>query len=172
MMTLWLTRVSGSKYSAGPTFSRERIAWASALWRLTRAKIHTSRMERCAAPARAAKAMDAGRTPSWGAALRQAEAGNGEDVSGFCLAPSSLWEALNRALATAEIHGPAAGREALLALDGDRRMTSYPFYWGALAEIARREGDAREAARFYGQAISVSRSRAERTAYERTLRSL
>jgi RNA polymerase sigma factor (sigma-70 family) len=80
--------------------------------------------------------------------------------------------ALNRALAMAEIHGPAAGREALLALDGDRRMTSYPFYWGALAEIARREGNAREAARFYGQAISVSRSRAERTAYERTLRSL
>ena len=80
--------------------------------------------------------------------------------------------ALNRALAVAEVHGPAAGRDALLALDGDRRMTSYPFYWGALAEIARREGDLREAARFYAQAISVSRSRAERTAYERSLRSL
>jgi RNA polymerase sigma-70 factor (ECF subfamily) len=80
--------------------------------------------------------------------------------------------ALNRALAMAEVHGPAAGREALLGLDGDRRMTTYPFYWGALAEIARREGDASEAARFYRQAILVSRSRAERTAYERTLRSL
>lgn len=80
--------------------------------------------------------------------------------------------ALNRALAMAEIHGPAASREALLALDGDRRMTTYPFYWGALAEIARREGDASEAARFYGQAMLVSRSRAERTAYERALRSL
>ena len=80
--------------------------------------------------------------------------------------------ALNRALAIAEIHGPAAGRDALLALDGDRRMTGYPFYWGALAEIARREGNTREAARFYGQAISVSRSGPERTAYERTLRGL
>jgi predicted RNA polymerase sigma factor len=72
----------------------------------------------------------------------------------------------------AEIHGPAAGRQALLALYDDTRMTNYPFYWGALAEMARREGDAAGAARFYARAMAVSRSRAERTAYERTLRSL
>lgn len=87
------------------------------------------------------------------------------------LVPSSV-VALNRALAIAEIHGPGAGRDAIDALEGDRRLASYPFYWAALADIARRAGDPSEAARSYERAIAVSRSRAERTAYERRLSSL
>jgi RNA polymerase sigma-70 factor (ECF subfamily) len=80
--------------------------------------------------------------------------------------------ALNRALAVAEIHGPRAARDALAALEGDRRLTGYPFYWAALADVARRDGDASQAAGYYERAIAVSRSRAERTSYERRLRGL
>jgi RNA polymerase sigma factor (sigma-70 family) len=80
--------------------------------------------------------------------------------------------ALNRALAIAEIRGPAAGRDALEAVQGDERLSSYPFYWAALADIARRDGNVNDAARYYERAISASRSRAERTAYERRLYAL
>ncbi len=77
--------------------------------------------------------------------------------------------ALNRALAVAEIHGPKAGRDALDALEGDRRLDTYPFYWAALADVARRAEDFDEATRCYERAIAVARSRAERTACERRL---
>ena len=48
--------------------------------------------------------------------------------------------ALNRALALAELRGPEAGRSELLAVAGDEKLSSYPFFWAALADIERRAG--------------------------------
>jgi RNA polymerase sigma-70 factor (ECF subfamily) len=80
--------------------------------------------------------------------------------------------ALNRALALAELHGPIAGRAALDAIGDDRRLVSYPFYWAARADLERRSANLAAAAHCYSRAIELSRSRAERVAYERRLRSL
>lgn len=74
---------------------------------------------------------------------------------------------LNRALAIAELHGPEAGEAALAAIADDPRLVAYPFYWAAVADLARRSGNLAEARRCYERAALVSRSRAERVAYER-----
>jgi RNA polymerase sigma factor (sigma-70 family) len=79
---------------------------------------------------------------------------------------------LNRALALAERDGPEAGRRTLEGIVPDPSLVAYPFYWAALADLARRMGDERSAARHYERAALVSRSRAERVAYERRLQSL
>ncbi len=80
--------------------------------------------------------------------------------------------ALNRALAVAELEGEAAGLRALDAVRGDARLVSYPFYWAAFADLARRRGDVAEAVAHYESAARVSRSRAERVAYERQVAKL
>lgn len=80
--------------------------------------------------------------------------------------------ALNRALAIAELRGVEVGRAALNALAGDEKLSAYPFFWGARADIERRAGRAAEARPFYERAISLSRSRAEREAYRRRLQQL
>lgn len=80
--------------------------------------------------------------------------------------------ALNRALAVAELRGPDAGRASLLALSGDDRLSDYPFFWGARADIERRAGRSAEARAFYERAVSLSRNRAEREAYQRRLEGL
>jgi len=77
--------------------------------------------------------------------------------------------ALNRALAVAEVRGLEAGRAALAALTDDERLSGYPFFWGARADIERRAGRPAEARRFYERAIELSRSRAERESYRRRL---
>jgi len=84
------------------------------------------------------------------------------------IAPGSI-VALNRALALAESRGLDAGRRALAALRGDERLAQYPFFWGALADIERRAGNPAEARPLYERAVSLSRSRAEREAYQRRL---
>ena len=53
--------------------------------------------------------------------------------------------ALNRAIALAEIDGPAAGLAALGAIADDRRMQTYQPYWAARAHLLAATGD-REAA--------------------------
>jgi RNA polymerase sigma-70 factor (ECF subfamily) len=84
------------------------------------------------------------------------------------IAPSSV-VALNRALALGESRGLDAGRRALAALRGDERLAEYPFFWGALADIERRSGNLAEARPLYERAVTLSRSRAEREAYQRRL---
>jgi RNA polymerase sigma-70 factor (ECF subfamily) len=79
---------------------------------------------------------------------------------------------LNRALAVAEADGLAAGREALAALDGEAQLERYPFAWAARADLARRAGDHEAARRAYAHAIELSRSDAERRAYERRVAAL
>jgi predicted RNA polymerase sigma factor len=86
----------------------------------------------------------------------------------LALAPGPI-VAMNRAIAVAELHGLEAARTALLALTDDKRLASYPFFWGALADIERRGGHADNARGYYGRAVDLSRSRAERTSFERRL---
>jgi predicted RNA polymerase sigma factor len=43
--------------------------------------------------------------------------------------------ALNRALALAERDGIGEGRRALMALATDRKLSTYPFYWAARADL-------------------------------------
>jgi RNA polymerase sigma factor (sigma-70 family) len=80
--------------------------------------------------------------------------------------------ALNRALALAELRGPDAGREALVAIADDDRLSRYPFFWGARADVERRAGRPAEARPFYERALAVSRNRAERESYQRRLAGL
>jgi RNA polymerase sigma-70 factor (ECF subfamily) len=80
--------------------------------------------------------------------------------------------ALNRAVALAELRGAEAGREVLRAMTHDDKIATYPFFWGALADLERRAGKGAEAAKLYERAISLTRGRAERVSYERKLKLL
>ena len=77
--------------------------------------------------------------------------------------------ALNRALAVAELRGLEAGRAALVALANDEKLAGYPFFWAARADIERRAHRPAEARPLYERAVSLSRSRAEREAYQRRI---
>jgi RNA polymerase sigma factor (sigma-70 family) len=80
--------------------------------------------------------------------------------------------ALNRALALAERDGAEEGRRALMALAGDRKLSTYPFYWAARADLERRAEQPAAARSSYERAIAVARSSAERVSYERRLKLL
>lgn len=80
--------------------------------------------------------------------------------------------ALNRAIAIAELRGPDVGLDLLRGIAQEQRISTYPFYWGALADLERRSGRSSEARRLYERAIGLSRSRAERISYERKLKLL
>jgi RNA polymerase sigma-70 factor (ECF subfamily) len=77
--------------------------------------------------------------------------------------------ALNRAVALAERDGVDEGRRALMALAGDRKLCTYPFYWAARADLERRAEHPAAARSSYERAIALARSPAERVAYERRL---
>jgi RNA polymerase sigma factor (sigma-70 family) len=87
------------------------------------------------------------------------------------LTPSPI-VALNRAVALAELRGPEVGRDVLRALIHDAKVSKYPFFWGALADLEERAGQTTEARRLYKRAIGLTRSRAERVSYERKLEHL
>jgi RNA polymerase sigma factor (sigma-70 family) len=78
--------------------------------------------------------------------------------------------ALNRAVAVGEMRGPRAGRDELRSLASDDKISKYPFFWGALADLERRAGETTEAVRLYQRAMSLTRSRAEHLSYERKLK--
>jgi predicted RNA polymerase sigma factor len=77
--------------------------------------------------------------------------------------------ALNRALALAERDGVEEGRRALMALASDRKLSMYPFYWAARADLERRAEQPGAARSSYERAIAFARSSAERVSYERRL---
>jgi predicted RNA polymerase sigma factor len=77
--------------------------------------------------------------------------------------------ALNRALALAERDGVDEGRRALMALAGEDKLSTYPFYWAARADLERRAGQPGAARSSYECAIAFARSSAERVSYERRL---
>ena len=80
--------------------------------------------------------------------------------------------ALNRALAMAERDGIDAGRRELIALAGERKLSRYPFYWAARADLERRAGCHTAARENYSRAIALARSPAERVSFERRIESL
>ncbi|MDL4814099.1 RNA polymerase sigma factor [Actinomadura opuntiae] len=80
--------------------------------------------------------------------------------------------ALNRALAVAERDGVDDGRRELIALAEEPKLSRYPFYWAALADLERRAGRHAAARGHYEHAIALARSTAERTAFERRIESL
>ncbi|MBN9508467.1 MAG: RNA polymerase subunit sigma-70 [Alphaproteobacteria bacterium] len=63
--------------------------------------------------------------------------------------------AINRAVAVAETHGPAAGLAALDALEGDARLAEYQPYWAARAGLLARTGGTQAAQRAYDLAIGL-----------------
>jgi len=70
--------------------------------------------------------------------------------------------ALNRALAVAELAGPAHGLDAIRAIEESDRLAGYPFYFAALGELELRCGR-REVARVHLEAArSLARNDMER----------
>ena len=80
--------------------------------------------------------------------------------------------ALNRALAVAERDGLDEGRRELTALAGEPKLSRYPFYWAARADLERRAGCHAAARENYERAIALARSPAERVSFERRIESL
>ncbi|GAB3429434.1 RNA polymerase sigma factor [Flindersiella endophytica] len=77
--------------------------------------------------------------------------------------------ALNRALALAERDGIEVGRRELIALAEEQKLSRYPFYWAARADLERRAGDHTAARKDYEHAIALARSPAERLSYQRRI---
>jgi len=63
--------------------------------------------------------------------------------------------AINRAVAQAELHGPAAGLAALGAVAEDARLANYQPYWAARAGLLARAGEIAAADRCYERAIGL-----------------
>lgn len=86
---------------------------------------------------------------------------NWADVLGLYDALLALTEspvvAVNRALAVAEVEGPAAGLRALPDLEADARLRTYQPYWAVRAELLARAGDAGGARHAYEVAIGLER---------------
>jgi RNA polymerase sigma factor (sigma-70 family) len=80
--------------------------------------------------------------------------------------------ALNRALALAERDGSDTGRRELIALAGEPKLSRYPFYWAARADLERRASHHTAARENYEHAITLARSTAERLSYQRRIENL
>ncbi|GAA5117040.1 RNA polymerase sigma factor [Pseudonocardia adelaidensis] len=77
--------------------------------------------------------------------------------------------ALNRAVAVAMVHGPAAGLAEIAALERDPRLTGYRYLPAAKADLLRRLGRAAEAAAAYERAIALTANETERDFLSRRL---
>jgi len=75
--------------------------------------------------------------------------------------------ALNRAVATAEVHGPRAALAAIDALAGEPRLQDYQPYWAARAHVLALCGRRDEAASAYQRAIGLERDDAVRRFLQR-----
>ena len=79
----------------------------------------------------------------------------------FALAGSPV-VAINRALAVSELHGAAAGLDALQHVAGDARLAEYQPYWAARAELLAKAAASGEARQAYDIAIGLERDPAVR----------
>jgi RNA polymerase sigma-70 factor (ECF subfamily) len=70
--------------------------------------------------------------------------------------------AMNRAVAVAQLRGPAAGLEALEEAARDVRLTQYQPYWAARADLLAKSGGVSEAREAYEMAIGLERDPAVR----------
>jgi RNA polymerase sigma-70 factor (ECF subfamily) len=80
--------------------------------------------------------------------------------------------AVNRALALAEIQGPASALAALEEIAPDRRLAQYQPYWAVRADLLARTGARVEARRAYDLAIGLERNPAVRRFLQRRQSSL
>jgi RNA polymerase sigma-70 factor (ECF subfamily) len=79
---------------------------------------------------------------------------------------------INRAVAVAQVHGPAAGLEALKVIEFDGQTDRYPFLAAAEGEFFRRLGRFEEASRALEHALECARTEPERRFIQRKLASL
>ncbi len=86
----------------------------------------------------------------------------------MAIAPSAV-VALNRAIAIAQRDGPDQGIEAIERIADRERLGAYPFFPAALGELERRRGNVGEARTYFGQALRLARSDAERRYIERRI---
>jgi RNA polymerase sigma-70 factor (ECF subfamily) len=70
--------------------------------------------------------------------------------------------ALNRAVALAEIEGPAAALAAISSLEADKRMVDYQPYWAARGHLLAQAGRRQEAREALTVAIGLARDDAVR----------
>lgn len=70
--------------------------------------------------------------------------------------------ALNRAIAIGQRDGPDRGLEELRAIDGNDRLTQYPFFPAALGEFELRRGNPHLARDHFQAALAVARNPVER----------
>jgi RNA polymerase sigma-70 factor, ECF subfamily len=75
--------------------------------------------------------------------------------------------AVNRAVAVAQAHGPAAGLALLAPLDGDERLARFVPLHAARAELLRQAGDGPGARDAYARAVALTTNERERSALER-----
>jgi RNA polymerase sigma-70 factor (ECF subfamily) len=80
--------------------------------------------------------------------------------------------ALNRAVAVAQCHGPAAGLRALETVRNHPALQHYYLLWAILAKLHARVGDRAEAAACYREALLCTCSAPERRFLESSLASL
>jgi RNA polymerase sigma-70 factor (ECF subfamily) len=78
-----------------------------------------------------------------------------EIYEALCALTASPVVAINRAVAQAELRGPAAGLLALNAVADDARLASYQPYWAARAGLLARTGERDAADRAYERAIGL-----------------
>lgn len=84
------------------------------------------------------------------------------------VAPSPV-VALNRAIAIAQLRGPARGLEAIDAIAGRDRLVRYPFYHAARGALERRCGRAKVAAEHFQTARELARNPVERRFLEKRI---
>ncbi|MBV8171562.1 MAG: sigma-70 family RNA polymerase sigma factor [Candidatus Eremiobacteraeota bacterium] len=70
--------------------------------------------------------------------------------------------ALNRAVALAQLEGPARGLEAIDAIADKERLQEYPFYFAALGELESRAGRMTSAREHFTAAAALARNPVER----------
>ena len=74
--------------------------------------------------------------------------------------------ALNRAIAIAQLDGPARGLEEIAAIADSARLADYPFYFATLAELELRSGRAEAAHEHFLTARRLARNPMERRFFE------
>ena len=77
--------------------------------------------------------------------------------------------ALNRAVAVAMVHGPAAGLAALEEVADDPHLATYPYLAATRADLLRRLGQTHDAAQAYRTALTLATNTAEKDFLTRRL---
>ncbi len=76
---------------------------------------------------------------------------------------------LNRAIAVANVHGPAAGMAAIHAIHDQEKLQSYHLYYATLGEFEARLGRTAAAAESFGRALELAGTKSEQAFLERRL---